>query len=99
MRISNGQVEKILETQLKGTQRLASAKEGSRAGRADTVSLSRRASDITRAKELAAAAAEVRDDKVAPIRERIARGEYEVSAEKLADAILSDARLGRAFRK
>jgi len=99
MRISNGQVEKILKTQLKGAQRSSPAKDASRASRHDSVSLSRRASDVTRAKELAAAAAEVREDKVAQIRERIQRGEYRVSPEKLADTILSEARLARILRK
>jgi len=41
----------------------------------------------------------VREDKVARLRERIERGEYEVSADELADKILSEARLGRILRK
>ena len=99
MRISNGQLEKLLEVQLKGTQRNSKAKDAVRAARQDSVSLSRRAADLTRAKELAAAAPEVREDKVARIRERIQRGEYRVSPEKLADTILSEARLSRILRK
>jgi len=99
MRISNGQVEKLLETQLKGTQRTSPAKGASGAVRHDSVSLSRRAADVTRAKELAAGAPEVREDKVARIRERLQRGEYRVSPEKLADKMLSEARLAGVLRK
>lgn len=99
MRISNGQVEKILETQLKGAQRSSPGKEASRASRRDSVSLSRQACDVTRAKELAAAAPDAREDKVAQIRERIERGKYRVSPEELADTILSEARLGRILRQ
>ena len=99
MRISNGQVEKLLEMQIKGARASQPPSTADPPVRSDSVSLSRRAADITRAKELAANAPEVRQDKVARIRELIERGEYEVAADRLADKILSDARLGRALRK
>lgn len=99
MRISNGQVDKLLEIQLKGSRRASPPKDASGPARHDSVSLSRQAADITRAKELAASAPAVREDKVAPIREAIERGDYRVSPENLADKILSDARLARILRK
>jgi negative regulator of flagellin synthesis FlgM len=99
MRISNGQVEKLLELQLKGPRRASPANGPAQAPGQDRVSLSRRATDISRAKELAANTPEVRQDKVAAIRERIARGEYEASAEQLADAIMAEAKLGLILRK
>jgi len=99
MRVSNGQVEKLLELQLKDPQRTSRAKGPAKATAQDSVSLSRRATDISRAKELAANSPAVRQDKVAGIRERIARGDYQVSAEQVADAIMAEARLGRILRK
>ena len=99
MRISNGQIERLLGAHLKGARRTDPAKDTPQATRRNNVSLSRRAADIARAKELAAGVPEVREDKVARIREQIERGEYQVSPEKLADRILSEARLGRVLRK
>jgi flagellar biosynthesis anti-sigma factor FlgM len=99
MRISNGQVEKLLELQLKGAESRSPARQAPRTARQDSVSLSRRAADVTRAKELAASAPEVREDQIAAIRERMARGDFEVSADKLADTILREARLERILRK
>ena len=99
MRVSNGQIEKLLEIQLKGAQRTSRAKDGSSATPGDSVNLSRRAAEVARAKGLAASAPPVREDKVARLHERIERGEYKVSADDLADKILSEARLGRILRK
>lgn len=99
MRISNGQVEKLLETQLKGAERASPAKDAGKAVRADSLSLSRRAAEIAHARELAGGAAPVREDKVARLRERIERGEYEVSAQELADKILAETRLARILRR
>jgi len=99
MRISNGQIEKMLEVRLKGARRTSPAKDAPKTAGQDSVTLSRRAAEVTRAKELAAGTPEVREDKVAAIRERLERGEYRVSPEDLADKILSEARLAQLLRK
>ncbi|UCH34203.1 MAG: flagellar biosynthesis anti-sigma factor FlgM [Armatimonadota bacterium] len=99
MRISNRQIEKLLEAQLEGTHRPDTAKDPSQAARHDSLGLSRRAADIARAQELAAGAPGIREDKVARIREQIERGEYQVCPGELADRILTEARLGRVLRK
>jgi flagellar biosynthesis anti-sigma factor FlgM len=99
MRISNGQIEKMLEVQLKCAQRASAAKDVPKAAKRDRVTLSRWAAQVTRAKQLAAGAPEMREDTVAAIRDRPERGEYRVPAEALADKILSEARLAQLLRE
>jgi negative regulator of flagellin synthesis FlgM len=67
------------------------AKPADRLGR-DTVVFSARARDVQKARKAALDAPEVRQDKVADVARRIADGSYDVPPEKVADALLRQAR-------
>lgn len=64
------------------------ASTSSRAESHDSVSLSGRAQELRSALKAVQAASDVREDKVAGLRERIANGTYQVPAETLARDIL-----------
>ena len=59
------------------------------AAQADQVVLSQRAAEIQAAKEALAAVPEVRQEKIAALKRRIAEGTYEIDAEGIADKIIS----------
>ena len=61
--------------------------------KADTVALSDAAKDIQEAQKQLEAIPEVREDKVAQLKEQIENGTYEIDEEKLADKILKDSLL------
>ncbi|HEX2999136.1 MAG TPA: flagellar biosynthesis anti-sigma factor FlgM [Armatimonadota bacterium] len=54
----------------------------------DAVTLSPRAKEVQKVKQYLAAQPDVREDKVAEIRARLESGEYQVSAQELAERIL-----------
>jgi len=54
----------------------------------DSVEISERARELARAQQAVEAAPDVRADKVAELKQRIANGAYEVPAEALADKLL-----------
>jgi len=54
----------------------------------DKVSLSKASKDMKIAEEAVAAAPDVRSDKVDPIKQKIAQGNYEINAEKVADKLI-----------
>lgn len=66
---------------------------GGAAAQEDVVALSRLAQEVQQVKDYLATLPEVRQDRVAELRARIERGEYHVSAEDLADAILASGAL------
>lgn len=57
-------------------------------GRADVVELSERSRLVARARELAAGAPEVRQDKIDDVRSRLAAGTYNISGRTVAEAML-----------
>lgn len=59
--------------------------------KADTVALSNAAKDIQEAQKQLKAIPDVREDKVAQLKEQIENGTYEIDAEKIADKMLKDA--------
>ena len=61
--------------------------------KADTVALSNAAKNIQEAQKQLEAIPDVREDKVAELKEQIENGTYEIDAEKIADKMLKDALL------
>lgn len=62
-------------------------------GQEDSVTLSQPARDVQKVKEFLSDLPDVREDRVAELRARIARGDYHVSDEELADRILESGAL------
>ena len=58
--------------------------------KADTVALSNAAKDIQEAQKQLEAIPDVREDKVAQLKEQIENGTYEIDEEKIADKMLKD---------
>lgn len=58
--------------------------------KADTVALSNAAKNIQEAQKQLEAIPDVREDKVAELKEQIENGTYEIDAEKIADKMLKD---------
>lgn len=65
--------------------------EGAPAASGDRVSLSPQARELIEARRALEAIPDVREDKVAEIRERIAAGTYRIDAEAIADKMIRDA--------
>jgi negative regulator of flagellin synthesis FlgM len=61
--------------------------------KADTVALSNAAKNIQEAQKQLEAVPDVREDKVAQLKEQIENGTYEIDAEKIADKMLKDSLL------
>ena len=61
--------------------------------KADTVALSSAAKDIQEAQKQLEAIPDVREEKVAQLKEQIENGTYEIDAEKIADKMIKDALL------
>ena len=57
---------------------------------ASKVNLSERAQDIRKAKEIARAAPEIREDRVAELQKRIDAGNYKVAAKDIADKMVDE---------
>jgi len=100
VRISNGQVEKILEAYLnrvnKSTQKDQPAPVSAPR---DQVTLSARAARVEAARALYARLPEVREEKVAEITRQMEQGRYQPSADEIADAILMQARLAHLGKR
>ena len=60
------------------------------AGSSATVELSQRAQDMKKAKEIAKAAPDIREDKVAALQKQIDEGKYKVSAKDIADKMVDE---------
>lgn len=100
MRISNGQVEKILEAYLNRVNKTSQRDQPAPAAAPrDQVTLSARAGRLEAARSLYAGLPEVREDKVAEITRQMEQGRYQPSAGEIADAILQQARLARLGKR
>ena len=71
----------------------AAGQQEQQQAKADTVALSSAAKDIQEAQRKLEAIPDVREDKVAQLKEQIENGTYEIDEEKIADKMLKDALL------
>ena len=71
----------------------ASEQQEQQKTKADTVALSNAAKNIQEAQKQLAAIPDVREDKVAQLKEQIENGTYEIDEEKIADKMLKDSLL------
>lgn len=94
MKISSDQVGRILGAELRANK--VERPAGPTPGRADLVSLSRRAEDFRIARQALENSPEVREEKVAALRLQVERGEYRVESEELAAALLQELARQRA---
>ena len=101
MRILNGQAEKIIEAYLNRVNKTSTQRDQPApiSTPRDRVTLSARAGKIGAARALYARLPEVREDKVAAITRQMQEGRYDPSAEEIADAILTQARLARLGKR
>lgn len=75
--------------QVYNTKKTARTETARKPSFADAVQISSIGKDIQTAKQAVANAPDVREDLVAPLKARIEAGTYSVSAEQLADKLLS----------
>jgi len=75
--------------QLYQTQKVNRTQSTSAVAKTDKVQISSIGKDIQVAKAAVAGASDIREDIVAPIKERVQSGTYEVSAESFADKLLA----------
>ena len=73
--------------QLYKTNKPAKTSSTAKTGFADQLQLSSQTREVQTARAAIAKAPDVREDVIAPIKERIQNGTYEVSAEQLADKL------------
>ena len=71
----------------------ASEKPEQQQTKADTVELSNAAKDIQQAQNQLEAIPDVREDKVAELKDQIENGTYEIDEQKIADKMLTDSLL------
>jgi negative regulator of flagellin synthesis FlgM len=93
MRISTEQISRLFGATLNKVQKPA-AKTASLTGarKLDHATFSAHAADVSEAQQLVAQSPDIRQDKIAEIRQRIADGTFEVSNERIADGIIAEAR-------
>lgn len=82
-RASSAQAEKKVEGKAVPPLRAQEASDA----RAD---ISTRAKDFARAREVATSSPDVREEKIAALKRRIAEGKYEVNADKIAERLVDD---------
>jgi negative regulator of flagellin synthesis FlgM len=98
MKISNNNVEKLLQSYTRQVENKKNSKAKSsdskdfRAAnitqRTDSVTISSRSDEVRKAKELYNELPDVRRELVSELKEKIRSGEYEVSSKDLADKIM-----------
>jgi|WetSurMetagenome_2_1015567.scaffolds.fasta_scaffold165690_3 negative regulator of flagellin synthesis FlgM len=98
MKISSDQIQRVLETGLNETDKIGTGKT-SMGMKPDQATFSDRAREIDLALSVLAKQPEVRQDKVDALRRQIADGTFKVSAETIADNLLSEARLTQLLKK
>jgi negative regulator of flagellin synthesis FlgM len=81
--------ERAQETGRQGHKPAQTPEAGGQGG-ADRVDISGRSKEMAKAHEAVASAPEVRGSKVEAIKERVANGEYEVDADKVAEKMIVD---------
>jgi negative regulator of flagellin synthesis FlgM len=87
-----GRAEKSDKAKAKNSPKdaLLSSLDNSKGNESSRVNLSERAQDIKRAKELAMAAPDVREDKVQRLQKLIDDGKYKVDAKDIADKMVDE---------
>lgn len=90
MKIVGSQIQQMIGTYEKRAAR--AGETGPVAGPADAVSLSTRGEEILKARQAYDALPEVREDRVAQIRQRLTDGTYTLDNEQIARAIADGAR-------
>ena len=80
----------VNQVQNKDKADAASEQPETQQAKADTVALSNTAQKIQEAQKQLEAIPDVREDKVAQLKEQIENGTYEIDEEKIADKILKD---------
>ncbi len=91
MKVSRSQIDSALKVQSDRVKSQHGTKQGKdrvATAKADELSISARASEVNRLKEVIAAMPDERADKVDAISKKIAEGTYEVKAADIADMIL-----------
>ncbi len=88
MKISSEHVGRILGAELRSKD--ATGKADKAAARPDQVTLSARASDLQTARRALDNASDVRQDKVADLRQQIEQGTYHVDSKELAGDVLRE---------
>ena len=83
----------VNQVQDKEKAEAASEQQETQQTKTDTVALSNAAKDIQEAQKQLEAIPDVREDKVAQLKEQIENGTYEINEEKIADKMLKDALL------
>ena len=83
----------VNQVQEKDKADAAAEQQEQQQAKADTVALSSAAKDIHQAQRKMEAIPDVREDKVAQLKEQIENGTYEIDEEKIADKMLKDALL------
>ncbi len=74
--------------QMYNTRKAANVKTKNRVSFSDQVQISSIGKDFQTAKQAVANAGDIREDVIAPIKEKIQAGTYEVSAESFADKLM-----------
>jgi|GEM_PF-6981304 len=97
MKISSDQVRKVLETNLNEADRIDAGKPNMEL-KPDSATFSDRAREIDLALQVLAKQPEVRQEKVEALRKQIADGTFTISAETIADKILTEARLAKLLK-
>lgn len=97
MKIENQNLNKALIAEAQNARKADASRRTDRMGETQSVgqedadvSFSSDAQAMAKAHELASAAPDVREDKIAALKARIESGEYGVSAEEIADRMVDD---------
>jgi negative regulator of flagellin synthesis FlgM len=98
MKISSDQIRRVLETNLSEADKFETGKPNGVLP-PDSATFSDRAREIDLALQVLAKQPEVRQEKVEALRRQIADGTFTVSAETIADKILTEARLAKLLKK
>jgi negative regulator of flagellin synthesis FlgM len=85
-----GKTDKANKAKSGGSDALAEMAAGASKSEGAQVSLSTRAQDIMKAKEIAMAAPDVREDRVAELQKMIDGGKYKVSSQDIADKMVDE---------
>jgi len=86
----SGRADKVNNPKGAPAEALGGAVNAKSSGDASTVSLSARSQDIMKAKELAMAAPDVREDRVAELQKMIDSGKYKVDSRDIADKMVDE---------
>ena len=92
MRISNAQVQSVLEVHLNKVYGAQSKPRTSASNGPDSLELSAKAQEMQQVREALAGAPDVRNDVVADLKAKIDSGSYGMSSDDLAAAIFGSAR-------